>query len=95
MTSYPDVDIDDLDNPELSDADVARMRPGAEVLPLSVVGRPVFEVYTALPGEWRWTLKSADGRILATSSEAYASRQKALEIIEAVKSAGRASPVIG
>ena len=95
MTNYPDVDIDDLDNPELLDADVARMRPGAEVLPLSVVGRAVFEVYTAPRGEWRWTLKSADGRVLATSPESYASRQKALEIIDAVRSAGRTSSVVG
>jgi hypothetical protein len=95
MTNYPDVDIDDLDNPELLDSDVARMRPGADVLPISVAGRAVFEVYKALAGEWRWTLKSADGRILATASEGYASRRKALEIIEAVKTAGRVSPVIG
>jgi uncharacterized protein YegP (UPF0339 family) len=95
MTNYPDVDIDDLDSPELLDVDVARMRPGADVLPGAVVDSAVFEVYAGSSGEWRWTLRSADGRALATSSEGYASRQKALEVIEAVKNAGRVSPVVG
>jgi hypothetical protein len=30
---YEDVDIDDEDNPELTDEDVAKMRPLREVLP--------------------------------------------------------------
>jgi len=99
MTNYPDVDIDDVDNPELLDADVALMRPGADSLPASVVGAvaglATFQVYENARQDWRWTLKSADGRAVATSFEGYASRQKALEVIEMVKRALRGSQVIG
>lgn len=95
MTSYTDTDVDDADNPELLAADVARMRPGAEILPLAVVRGAVFEIYAHAPRDWRWTLRSADGRALAASTQGYASRQKALEIIEAVKNAGHVTPVLG
>jgi hypothetical protein len=39
---YEDIDIDDEDNPELTDTDVAKMRPLSEVLP---------DLYEALIGE--------------------------------------------
>jgi uncharacterized protein YegP (UPF0339 family) len=88
MNNYPDVDIDDEDNPELSAQDVARMRPGALVLPASTSR---FQVYSE-QGEWRWRLSAANGRVLATS-EGYRSRQQVLNAIEQVRQAMGASVV--
>lgn len=36
-------------------------------------------------GEWRWILKSGNGRLIATSGEAYEKKQECLYDIELVK----------
>jgi uncharacterized protein YegP (UPF0339 family) len=90
MNNYPDIDIDDDDNPELSAQDVARMRPGAQVLPKSATSR--FQVYSDSRGAWHWKLSAPNGEVLATS-EAYGSRQQALSAIEQVRKAMSASVV--
>lgn len=38
---------------------------------------PYFEVYPDAKGEYRWRLKSKNGRIVADSGEGYATRNKA------------------
>lgn len=44
-----------------------------------------FEVYVDSQGEYRWRLKHANGNIIATSGEGYASKQKAKQGLESVK----------
>ncbi len=45
-----------------------------------------FEVYRDAAGEWRWRLVHENGNILADSGEGYASRQKARQGIDSVRS---------
>jgi uncharacterized protein YegP (UPF0339 family) len=49
-----------------------------------------FELYKDKAGEHRWRLKHANGNILATSSEGYASRAAAMKCIENVKASSDA-----
>jgi uncharacterized protein YegP (UPF0339 family) len=46
-----------------------------------------FHIYKDAHGEWRWRLKSANGRIIADSSEGYSSKQSCKDGIELVKKA--------
>lgn len=48
---------------------------------------PGFYVYTDVAGEWRWTLKAANGRTIADGSEGYRTRQGCLEAVERVQDA--------
>ncbi|UIO98795.1 YegP family protein [Halobaculum sp. CBA1158] len=48
--------------------------------------KATFEVYEDSAGQWRWRLEHDNGNIIADSGEGYASRQKAEEGIESVKS---------
>lgn len=52
-----------------------------------------FELYEDQTGEYRWRLVHANGNILADSGEGYASRQKARQGIESVKSNAPEAPV--
>ena len=49
-----------------------------------------FEIYTSrsvtLRKQWRWRLKAANGRIIATSGEGYHNRSDMLEIIDKMRS---------
>ncbi len=45
-----------------------------------------FEIYRDNGGEWRWRLVHENGRILADSGEGYASRQKARQGVDSVRS---------
>jgi uncharacterized protein YegP (UPF0339 family) len=85
VDDYPDVDIDDEDSPELTDLDVARMRPGAGLFPDTSARSGSFQVYADHAGAWRWRLSAANGEVLATSNDGYASRQQALSAVETVK----------
>ncbi len=85
VDDYPDIDIDDDDNPELTDLDVARMRPGAHLFTDRGTRSGSFQIYADRGGAWRWRLSTASGEVLATSNEGYASRQQALSAIETVK----------
>ncbi|SDM35528.1 hypothetical protein SAMN04487949_1387 [Halogranum gelatinilyticum] len=44
-----------------------------------------FELFVDSQGEYRWRLKHANGNIIATSGEGYASKQKAKQGLESVK----------
>ncbi|MDX2057293.1 MAG: DUF1508 domain-containing protein [Gemmatimonadales bacterium] len=44
-----------------------------------------FELYRTRNGDFRWRLKSANGRILAQSSEGYQSRAGCLTAIERIR----------
>ena len=46
-----------------------------------------FYVYQDRSGEWRWYLKSSNGRKIADSGEGYVSKQSCLDGIDLVKSA--------
>lgn len=52
-----------------------------------------FEVYKDKAGQHRWRLKHANGNILATASEGYASKQGAMKCIENVQNSGSAEIV--
>lgn len=43
-----------------------------------------FQVYKDKKGEWRWRLKSRNGRIVC-QGESYATKQNALRAIKAIK----------
>jgi uncharacterized protein YegP (UPF0339 family) len=44
-----------------------------------------FQIYKDSRNEWRWRLKAANGKIVADSSEGYATKQACLHGIELVK----------
>jgi len=48
--------------------------------------KATFEVYEDDAGQWRWRLIHNNGNIVADSGEGYASKQKARQGIESVKS---------
>lgn len=52
-----------------------------------------FELYKDAAGQWRWRLKSANGNIIATSSEGYVGKSDARRGIEIVQSSA-AVPVV-
>lgn len=45
-----------------------------------------FELFEDAQGQWRWRLVHNNGNIVADSGEGYASKQKARQGIESVKS---------
>jgi uncharacterized protein YegP (UPF0339 family) len=49
------------------------------------VSKATFEVYEDEAGQYRWRLEHDNGNIIADSGEGYASKQKAKEGIESVK----------
>jgi amphi-Trp domain-containing protein len=51
-----------------------------------VASKATFEVYEDTGGEWRWRLTHDNGNIIADSSEGYASKQKAKQGLESVRS---------
>jgi uncharacterized protein YegP (UPF0339 family) len=53
--------------------------------------RLTFEVYKDKKSEWRWRLRSADGKIIASSAEGYKSRKACLAAIALVRTASSAS----
>ncbi|MFC7096019.1 HVO_2922 family protein [Halobaculum marinum] len=56
--------------------------------------KATFEVYRDHADEWRWRLVHRNGNIIADSGEGYASKQKAEEGIESVKTNAREAPVV-
>jgi uncharacterized protein YegP (UPF0339 family) len=46
---------------------------------------PQFDAYEDLVGKWRWRLRGADGRTVATSGESYGSHWRALRAAEDVR----------
>ncbi len=51
-----------------------------------VASKATFEVYEDSQDKWRWRLKHVNGNIIADSSEGYASKQKAKQGLESVRS---------
>jgi uncharacterized protein YegP (UPF0339 family) len=49
------------------------------------MSKATFEVYEDKAGQWRWRLEHDNGNIIADSGEGYATKQKAKEGIESVK----------
>lgn len=52
-----------------------------------------FELYKDRSKEWRWRLKSSNGRIIATGSEGYVNKADAENGIDLVKSTNTRTPV--
>ena len=52
-----------------------------------------FELYRDHRGKWRWRLRHANGNIIADSGQGYASKQKARQGIESVRSTVPDAPV--
>ncbi len=52
---------------------------------------PEFDAYQDLVGKWRWRLRAADGRTVATSGESYESHWHAVRAAEAVRGAASAA----
>jgi amphi-Trp domain-containing protein len=50
-----------------------------------VASKATFEVYEDKGGQWRWRLKHRNGNVIADSSEGYASKQKAKQGLESVR----------
>ena len=51
-----------------------------------VASKATFEVYEDSAGQYRWRLEHVNGNIIADSSEGYASKQKAKQGLESVRS---------
>ena len=52
--------------------------------------KPGFEPYQDKGGKWRWRLFAANGLVVATGNECFASRRNCLRAIRAVKNLLRA-----
>jgi hypothetical protein len=52
-----------------------------------------FELYEDREGKYRWRLRHANGNIIADSGEGYASKQKARQGIDSVRSNAAAADV--
>jgi amphi-Trp domain-containing protein len=52
----------------------------------TVASKATFEVYEDRAEEWRWRLRHRNGNIIADGSEGYASKQKATQGLESVRS---------
>ncbi|USZ68564.1 YegP family protein [Halorussus salilacus] len=50
------------------------------------MSKATFELYEDRSDEWRWRLVHDNGNVIADSGEGYASKQKARQGIESVKS---------
>ncbi|GGJ08693.1 hypothetical protein GCM10008995_18200 [Halobellus salinus] len=50
-----------------------------------VASKATFEVYEDSAEQWRWRLRHVNGNIIADSSEGYASKQKATQGLESVR----------
>ena len=48
-------------------------------------GKMIYYYFKDDKGEWRWLLKAGNGRLIATSGEAYEEEQECLYDIELVK----------
>ena len=53
-------------------------------------GSAAFHVYKDKAGEWRWSLKAANGRVIADSGEGYRDRGDCIHSIELVRSLNKA-----
>lgn len=51
-----------------------------------VASKATFEVYEDSAEQWRWRLKHRNGNVIADSSEGYASKQKAKQGLDSVRS---------
>src|ERR1700749_4714623 len=54
------------------------------------MGSAAFHVYKDNGGEWRWSLKAANGRVIADSGEGYNDRGGCIHAIELVRSLNKA-----
>ena len=54
------------------------------------MGSAAFHVYKDNAGEWRWSLKAANGRVIADSGEGYRDRGDCIHAIELVRSLNKA-----
>jgi uncharacterized protein YegP (UPF0339 family) len=46
---------------------------------------PNFEVYKDAKGEWRWSLRAPNRKIVADSSEGYTSKQGCLDAVQRIR----------
>ena len=67
------------------DTAVERLRTHADAAEYLRIDLAAFEVYRDAAGNYRWRLLSKNGRILADSGQGYASRQKARQGAESVR----------
>ncbi len=67
------------------DGAVERLRTHADTAQYLRIDPAAFEIYRDTAGEYRWRLLSKNGRILADSGQGYASRQKARQGAESVR----------
>lgn len=51
-----------------------------------------YQIYKDQSGQWRWRLKSSNGRIIATASEAYVNKSDCLRSIDIMKDS-KSAPV--
>lgn len=51
------------------------------------MARATLNYYTDAGGDWRWRLKAANGRVIATSGESYSAKGKAETGFDAVRRA--------
>ena len=44
----------------------------------------IFTVYQDSSGDWRWSLKAENGKVIADSAEGYENRSHALEMVHTI-----------
>lgn len=54
----------------------------------------MFQMFKDKAGEWRWRLKAANGKIIATPGEGYKNRQDCEQAVEAVKLAASTAETV-
>lgn len=58
--------------------------------PLPTAPSLTFDVFKDRAGQWRWHLRSAEGKIIAAASQGYKSKRSCLAAIELVRKASNA-----
>jgi uncharacterized protein YegP (UPF0339 family) len=62
--------------------------------PTMEISMPEFDAYQDLVGNWRWRLRAADGRTVATSGESFDSHWHALRAAEDVRGVAAAGACV-
>jgi len=54
-----------------------------------------FKIYSDVPGEWRWQLKSGNGKIIADSAEGYQRKSHCAKMVDLIRGSALYAKVEG
>jgi uncharacterized protein YegP (UPF0339 family) len=100
LDNRDDLHSNDAESPELTEAEVAAMRPASQVLSETLYealiaprsNRFRYEIYEDNALRFRWHLTGPDGRFLAESAESFSTKDEAKAAIQIMEKAVAAGP---